>query len=236
MDVAGECGDDDALFAPGELPDEGLAHGALAHGIARALHVGGVRQQGQDSLLAQSAEPGQVDDLPVDGGGVDLEVAGVDHGAHAGVDGEGHGVGDGVVHMDELHLELSGLHRLPGLHGHQLRAVQQAVLLELQPDQPGGEAGAVNGQVDLLEDIGDGPDVVLVAVGDEQAPQTGLVLHQIRHVRYHAVDAVHIVAGEGHAAVHHDDLAAVLIGGHVLADLVETAQGDDFQFFCHIFR
>ena len=36
--------------------------------------------------------------------------------------------------------------------------------------------------------------------------------------------------GEGHAAVHHDDLAAVLIGGHVLADLIETAQGDDFQF------
>lgn len=26
-----------------------------------------------------------------------------------------------------------------------------------------------------------------------------------------AVDAVHVVAGEGHTAVHHDDLAAVLI-------------------------
>ena len=130
----------------------------------------------------------------------------------------------------------SGLHRLPGLHGHQLRAVQQAVLLELQPDQPGGEAGAVNGQVDLLEDIGDGPDVVLVAVGDEQAPQTGLVLHQIRHVRYHAVDAVHIVAGEGHAAVHHDHVLAILQDGDIFTDFVETAQGDDFQFFCHIFR
>ena len=233
VDVGGEGGDDDPVLASLELALEGGAHRLFRGGKARTLHIGGVRQQCQDALLPQLAEAGKVDDLPVDGGGVDLEVAGVDHGAHAGVDGEGHGVGDGVVHMDELHLELSGLHRLPGLHGHKLRAVQQAVLLELQPDQPGGEAGAVNGQVDLLEDIGDGPDVVLVAVGDEQAPQTGLVLHQIRHVRYHAVDAVHIVAGEGHAAVHHDDLAAVLIGGHVLADLIETAQGDDFQFFCH---
>ena len=63
-----------------------------------------------------------------------------------------------------------------------------------------------------------------------------LFLMRYDHVRDDAVDAVHVVAGEGHAAVHHDDLAAVLIGGHVLADLVETAQGDDFQFFCHIFR
>ena len=235
VDIAGEGGDDNALFAPSELPDKRLAHGALAHGIARALHVGGVRQQGQDTLLAQGAEPGQVDDLPVDGSGVDLEVSGVDHGAHAGMDGEGHGVGDGVVHMDELHLELAGLHGLACLHRHQLGAVQQPVLLELQLDESGGEAGAVNGHVDLLEHIGDGPNVILVAVGDEQAPQPGLVFHQIRHIGDDAVDAVHVVAGEGHAAVHHDDLAAVLIGGHVLADLIQTAQRDDFQFFCHIF-
>ena len=167
------------FLQPGELPDKRLAHGALAHGIARALHVGGVRQQGQDTLLAQGAEPGQVDDLPVDGSGVDLEVSGVNHGAHAGMDGEGHGVGDGVVHMDELHLELAGLHGLACLHRHQLGAVQQPVLLELQLDESGGEAGAVNGHVDLLEHIGDGPDVILVAMGDEQAPQPGLVFHQI---------------------------------------------------------
>ena len=64
----------------------------------RDSHIGGVRQQCLDALLPQLAEAGKVDDLPVDGGGVDLEVAGVDHGAHVGVDGKGHGVGDGVVH------------------------------------------------------------------------------------------------------------------------------------------
>ena len=107
------------------------------------------------------------------------------------------------------------------------------MLLQLQLDEPGGEAGAVDGHVDLLEDVGNGTDVVLVAVGDEQAPQAAVVLHEIADVGDDAVDAVHVVAGEGHAAVHHDDLAAVLIGGHVLADLIETAQRDDFQFFCH---
>ena len=98
---------------------------------------------------------------------------------------------------------------------------------------PAVKPGAVDGHVDLLQHVGDGADVILVAVGDEQAPEPVVVLHQIGYVGDHAVDAVHIIAGERHAAVHHDDLAAILIGGHVLADLVETAQRDDFEFFCH---
>ena len=87
--------------------------------------------------------------------------------------------------------------------------------------------------IHLLEDVGDGADVVLVAVGDEEAADAALILDEVGHVRDDAVNAVHIVPGEGHAAVHNDDLAAVLIGGHVFADLIQTAQGDDFQFFCH---
>ena len=232
VDVRGERRDDDALIAPGELPRERLADGLLAHGIAGALHVRRIGQQRQHALLAQLAEAGEVDDLPVDGSGVDLEVAGVDNGAHPRVDGEGHGVGDGVVDVDELHLELARLHGLAGLDGHKLRRVEQVVLLQLEPDEPRREAGAVDGHVHLLEDVGDGPDVVLVAVGDEQTADAVLVLGEVAHVGNDKVDAVHIVAGKGHAAVHDDDLAAVLIHGHVLADLVQPAERDDLQIFC----
>ena len=135
--------------------------------------------------------------------------------------------------MEELHVELAGPDHLARLHGDEPGGLHQAVLLQLQLDEAGGKAGAVNGHVHLLEHIGDGADVVLVAVGDEEPPDAGAVLDEIRHIGNDQVDAVHVVPGEGHAAVHHDDLAAVLIGGHVLADLVETAQGDDLQFFCH---
>ena len=135
--------------------------------------------------------------------------------------------------MDELHLELAGLDGVAGLHGGDLCLLHQAVLFQLQRDQARRQAGAEDGHVDLAQHIGDGADVVLVAVGDEKAPDAVCVFDQIRHVRDDHVDAVHIVAGEGHAAVHHDDVAAVLINGQVLADLVETAQGNDFQFFCH---
>ena len=135
--------------------------------------------------------------------------------------------------MDELHLELAGADGAARLHGDDLGGVQQLVLLELELDKAGGEAGAVDGHVHLLEHIGDGADVILVAMGDEEAAEATAVFDEVADIGNDAVDAVHVVAGEGHAAVHHDDLAAVLIDGHVLADLVEAAQRDDFQFFCH---
>ena len=135
--------------------------------------------------------------------------------------------------MDELHSELAGPDALARLHRDELGAFHQPMLLQLQLDEPRGEPGAVDGHVQLFEHIGNGTHVILVPVGDEQTPDAGPVLDEVADVGNDEVDAVHVVPGESHAAVHHDDLAAVLIGGHVLADLIETAQGDDFQFFCH---
>ena len=177
VDVGGEGGDDDTLVAILELAHEGGAHHLFGGGEAGALYVGRVGAQAQDPLLAQLAQAGQVDDLPVDGGGVDLEVAGVDHRPHPRVDGKGHRVGDGVVHVDELHLEFPGPHGLPRLNGDEPCGADQPVLLQLQLDEPRREPCAVDGQVDLLEHIGDRADVVLVSVGDEQSPQPGAVLH-----------------------------------------------------------
>ena len=72
-----------------------------------------------------------------------------------------------------------------------------------------------------------------MAVGEEDAPDLIPVLDEIAHVGDDHVDAVHIVIGESHAHVHHDDVVAVLVDGEILPDLVESAQRNDFQFFCH---
>ena len=149
------------------------------------------------------------------------------------LDGEAHRVGDGVVGVDELHGELARLDHLARLAGDELGLVQQAVLLQLQLHQPRGHAGGVDGHVDIPQQIGDGADVVLVSVGEEDAPDAVLVLDEIGEVGDHHVDAVHVVVGKAHAHVDHDDVPAVLVDGHVLADLIESAQGDDFQFFSH---
>ena len=105
------------------------------------------------------------------------------------------------------------------------------MLLELVLDDAQGQAGGVDGHVQLLQNVGDGTDVILVAVGDDHAPEPVLIVDQIGKVGDDEIHAVHILVGEGHAAVNDDHILAILQDGAVLADLIQTAQRDNFQFF-----
>ena len=86
--------------------------------------------------------------------------------------------------------------------------------------------------VDRLQDIGDAADVVLMPVGDEEAAQLLLVVDEIGDVGDHKIHAVHIVLGKAQAAVDHDHVLAVLEHGHILSDFIQSAQRNNFQFFC----
>ena len=130
--------------------------------------------------------------------------------------------------MDELDGELARLDHVPRLAGDHLGLGHQVVLLQLQLDQPRAHAGGVNRGVDGPQYIGDGSDVVLVAVGDEDAPDLALVLDEVAHIRDDHVDAVHIVIREPHSAVHDHDVVPVLVDGQVFPDLIQTAQRYDF--------
>ena len=157
----------------------------------------------------------------------------MDHSAHWGLDGEGHSIRNGVVHMDKLHRELACLDHISCLTGNHLGLRYQTVLLQLQLDQPGTHPGGIDGRIDRTQHIGDGPNVVFVPVGDKDAPDLALVLDEIAYVRDDHIDAIHIIIREPHAAVHNNDVVAVLVDCQVLADLIQTAQRDDFQFFSH---
>ena len=229
--IGGKGGDDDPLVAVFELPVQAVGHQVLTGGVALALHIGGIGQQRQHALVAQFSQPGQVHHAVLSGG-VDLKIAGEHHRTYGGADGEGHSVGDGVVHMDELHSEAPGLDHIAGLVGDELDLVGQLVLLQLQLDEAVGHGGAMDGAVDLPHGVGNGTNVVLVAVGDKEAPQLLLVFHQIGKVRDHQVHTVHVLLGEAHAAVYHDHILTIFQDGDVFADLIQTAQRDNFQFFC----
>ena len=103
-------------------------------------------------------------------------------------------------------------------------------LLELVLDQGHGQIRAVHGGVELLQSVGHGADMVLVAVGDDEAPELLPVLLQIGHVRDHHVDARHIVVRERQSAVDDHDVLPVLEEGHILSDLAHAPQGDELQF------
>ena len=112
--------------------------------------------------------------------------------------------------MDKLHGEAPGLHHISRLVGHQLHLVRQPMLLQLQPDKTVGHGGGVDGTTHLLHAVGDGADVVLVAVGDEHTPQLLGVGHQIGEVGNHQIHAVHLLVREAQTAVHHNHVPAIL--------------------------
>ena len=222
------CCDDAALFVRAAEEDcTALGHLFLGGGEAGALGVGGIAQQRQHALFAVLGKGGQVGGPAREGGVVHLEVAGLEHDARRALDGEGHRVGDGVVHMDGLDGKAAQLELAPGGDLHQLGAAQQAVLLQLVLDEADGEPGGVDRQVHLLEQVGQRADVVLVAVGDDDALDLILVLHHIGEVGDDQVHAEHVAVREDEAAVHDHHVALALVEGDVLAHLAQAPQGDD---------
>ena len=129
--------------------------------------------------------------------------------------------------MDELHGEAAGLDLLPCFMGKQVDGILQLMLLELQLDDAGGQARGVDGAVELLHGVRDAADMILMPVGQEHAADFFLILDKVRHVRNDKVNAVHVVFGKAETAVDDDDILAVFEYGHILADLVETAKGND---------
>ena len=64
--------------------------------------------------------------------------------------------------MDGLHGEAAQLELLAGSDLHELGLACKAELLQLIADEAAGQAGAVDGQIELLQQIGDAADVVLM--------------------------------------------------------------------------
>ena len=178
VDVGREGRNDDALvLRPGKQAADTGGHLLLGGGEAGTLRVGGVAQQSQHTLLAVLRQSSKVGGAAGQRGVVDLEVAGLDDGASRAVDGKGHRIRDGVVHMDGLNGKAAQLDLLSGGDLHELGPACQTELLQLVADQAAGQAGAIDGQVKFLQQIRDAADVVFVAVGDEQALDLILVLH-----------------------------------------------------------
>ena len=71
--------------------------------------------------------------------------------------------------------------------------------------------------------------MVLVAVRNHKALDLAPVLLQIADVRNHAVNAEHILAREGNAAVHDNNRVVALEGRDIHADLLEAAERNDLD-------
>ena len=175
-----EAGHQHAPVGLGEDAVERLADLALGAGAALALDVGRVGEQGEHALLAELRQLVDVGHAAVDRRVVELVVAGVHDAALGRLDDDRQGVGHAVAHGAEAHGERREVeHRVLG-HLVQLDHLEQTVLVELRLGEGQREAAAVDRHVDVAQDVGEGAEVVLVAVGDEEGEHVVAALAQVR--------------------------------------------------------
>ena len=227
VDVGSEGGDDDAPLRAVKIPPHSFSYLGFRHGVARQLGVGAVRHQAEHAVFSVFGQTCQIGRCAVYGGVVDLKVAGVDEHARRRGNGKRHGSGNGVVDMDELHAHAAELDDVARLYFTQL-GVGNTVLFQFVVDERERQLAAIYRDRKLFERVGNGADVVFVPVGDHKTADAAGVFFQVLHVGNDEVDAGHVVGGENRTAVDHKNIFAVFDDRHVLPDLIDSAQGDDF--------
>ena len=195
--------------------------------VARALGICGVRHKSKDASAPQLAEAGKVDDLAVDRGVIHLEIAGVYDDTGRSVYSHSHRIGDRVVDLDEFNCHTAHFHGLFGLHYIEADLSGQALLLELGLDKADSQSRGINGDVHPFQQVSQTADVVLMAVGDDDATDLVGIALDVGKIGDNDVNAGHIGVGEGKSAVQYDHIIGAFKDGHVLADLVEASQRDD---------
>src|SRR4029453_16579269 len=194
----------------------------------------GVRRVAEQEIDADAAELRQPPDVRADAVHrrvIQLPVAGCEDAARRALQQDGHRVWNGVRDTHELDAERPDLDRAGlGPRLPQPGGLKWAVLVKSRRSEAERQARAPDlRDANFSEQVWQRTDVILVGVREDHRVNTVSPFGQIAEVREDQVDAEMLVAGEREAGVENDDLVAELEGGHVLADLPDTAQRDDAQ-------
>ena len=133
-----------------------------------------------------------------------------------------------MVHMDEFYRKAAGLDLLPRLVRKQMDTVLELVLFQLELDNPRSQARGVDGAVELLHGVGNAADMVFMSMRQEHTAYLILVFDKIRHISNDQIDTVHFIVRKAETAVNNDDVLTIFQHGHIFADLIQTAERDDF--------
>ena len=214
---------------------EGPSDRALGLGEAWPLRVRRIAAEGQNPLLPDFGKTLQVNLVSEDRRVIDLEVAGMDDRPGRRIDGQGRCILNRVICLNELYPETA---RVDGLtEGNHLAADlrHHIFLFELVLNDAHGKLRGIEGHRQLVQDIGNRPDMVFMSVGDENALDLVFILDQKGNIGYDKVDPRHVVLGERHSAVNDDDTVAVAESCHIHSDEFNAAQGNDLQLLFSFF-
>ena len=228
VQIGGEHRDDNPPLRVLKQVVERLTDLLFAHRVAGALHVRGFRQHRQHAAASPRGQRIEIGHFAVDRRVIDLKVARHNHRARRTRQRHRHRARDRMAHLDKLHGKRAGLNHILRLHDMKLD-VADIMLRQLAAYERTGQLCAVNRRGYARQHIRRRADMILVAVGEQIGAHALPVAFQIRDIRNHKINAEHIGPRENRAAVHHNDIVAEFKGGHVFADLAQTAQRNDSQ-------
>jgi hypothetical protein len=200
---------------------------AFGAGEAGALDVGGVAEEGENTFVAVTSEGVEVEGSATDGSLVDLEVAGMNYYAEGSAHGERDAIDRAVGYRNEFDFERANFDEaatgddLAEGGGLEQASFVQALLYECE-----GEARAVHGHVQVAKDVWERPDVVFVAMREDDGANVGAILLKVSDVGNDEIDAEKLGFREHHAGVDDEDVVADPQGHHVHAEFAEAAERD----------
>jgi len=140
--------------------------------MARFFGAGGVAKKKQYLAVADGAQVDEIRRLVVDGMVVELKIRSVDHVADRSFDENAEIVGNVVIHAEKFHFKRPQLKAgaVVGGFNVQFRAGRK-IILTLEDDGARERRGdhSESRMPDFFNDVGNGPDVVIVSVGENRA-------------------------------------------------------------------
>ena len=158
-------------------------------------------------------------------GRVDLPVAGVEDVSERRLDQQPVAFGNRVGQRDEADLERAELNAPAALDDVELDPSGQPLFLELAGDQPCGERRREQRRLQLFGEVGQRPDMVLMAVRQDDPDQPLLLALDELKIGEDEIDPGIFGVGERQAEVGHDPLPAAAVEIDVHADLARAAEG-----------
>ena len=205
-------------------------HVTLGVREAGLLYVGGIGDEEQILFLTDSGERLHLVWLGDAILMVNLNVSGHDDISIRGVHDDPHRIGDSVRGLKESKGKMfSYAQGFPASDDLNVELGEVGeFFLPLFNHHRGEECGVDGGVPDFAHYKRDAADVVKVSVGNEHCFDRRRALFKVGGVGDNVINARCLLIRELHTNVHNHNLAAVLNGGHILADLFHAAQRNYF--------
>jgi hypothetical protein len=230
MDIRRKHRDDDPTSCLPEDPRKGLADKRLRKALPFPFHVRGVGEQRRHLLVRghfRKAVHGGL--YAVQGPGVDLEVPRVDEHPIPASQDIPEPARDAVANRERLHIEIPDGESSAPLDRLEPRDVTETMFFEPVPQKAESQRSAVHGNVEILQQERDRPDVVLVSVREQERPEPVGDLPETAEIGDDEVDPQHCFVGEHEARVHEDGGLAIVEQQGVEPEFAQSPQGDDAQ-------